>query len=93
MSTIQKKIRNDEYGDFDLFQKDVELLVDNSKKYYETSDKEFVDGCALWAVFKKTIAKMASNASSSEDEDSQEEESEDEIPVPKQERVRKKSFI
>ena len=48
-------------------------------------EKEYIDGCALWAVFKKTLAKMASNASSSEEEseDEAEEESEEEIPIPR----------
>ena len=60
LSTIQRKIRNDEYKNLDDFQGDVQLLVDNAKKYYDCNDKEYIDGCALWAVFKKTLAKMDS---------------------------------
>ena len=54
---IQKRIRSEEYPAIEDFQKDVEQLVENAKAYYDTTDKEYVDGCALYAVFKKTLAK------------------------------------
>lgn len=87
LSTIQRKIRSEEYAEFEGFQKDVELLVDNAKTYYDCGDKEYIDGCALWAVFKKTLAKMANQSSSSEDSEESPEDSEDddddEIPIPR----------
>ena len=39
LSSIQRKIRNDEYKVFEEFQADVELLVNNAKKYYDCNDK------------------------------------------------------
>lgn len=39
LSTIQRKIRNDEYKAFEEFQYDVQLLVDNAKRYYDCNDK------------------------------------------------------
>ena len=43
--------------------KDIELIWSNAKTYYDTSDKEYIDGCAIWAVFKKTVAKISDKAS------------------------------
>ena len=57
LTMIQKRIRSEEYPAIEDFQKDVEQLVENAKAYYDTTDKEYVDGCALYAVFKKTLAK------------------------------------
>ena len=58
--------------------------------FVDRFDAEYIDGCALWAVFKKTLARMANSKSSSEEEGdesgSEEEEEDDEseeeaIPV------------
>ena len=64
---IQKKIRNEEYASIDDFQKDVEQIMNNAKTYYDSADKEYVDGCALYAVFKKTLAKVMATPSTDED--------------------------
>lgn len=55
--------------------KDIELIWSNAKTYYDTSDKEYIDGCAIWAVFKKTVAKISDKE---KDEEKQESEEEDE---------------
>ena len=59
LTTIQKRIKNDEYDSIEEFQKDVELLTTNAKTFYDPSDKEYVDGCAVYAVFKKTVTKIS----------------------------------
>ena len=86
LTIIQRKVRGDEYKTFEEFQSDVELLVNNAKKYYDCNDKEYIDACALWAVFKKTLAKMDNKESSEDEAESEEEEleeSEEEQPPPK----------
>ena len=76
LTMIQKKIRNEEYNSIDDFQKDVEQIMNNAKSYYDSADKEYVDGCALYAVFKKTLAKVMTTPSTDEESDQDEEMSE-----------------
>lgn len=76
---IQQKIRMDEYDDLDQFNKDIELLVSNTKSYYKNDSVEYADANKLWDVYielRDDLFGSSAKTIESGDEDSNEESNE-----------------
>ncbi|XP_078668227.1 protein polybromo-1-like isoform X1 [Branchiostoma floridae x Branchiostoma belcheri] len=51
MLRIQQRIRTDEYRTLQDFTADVELLVNNAKRYYPQGSQQYNDASALWEIY------------------------------------------
>lgn len=54
---VQQKLKMEEYEDLEDLQKDIELIVNNTKAFYKRSTQEYKDANELWDLFTSSKIK------------------------------------